>query len=131
MTANNCWSLLVFALMASAGVMAQATRPQKGYWAKPTEAQIIGKTCSNSGHVAINVGAQDLQTLFYSGRIFASVRCADGLFYQGCADGSWDPTGGFVTFNILWQDHKGKLKSELGGDARAASCLKVTNLAIQ
>src|SRR5215469_5963933 len=95
-------SLLVFGLVAAVGVMAQTTRPQ--HFAEPSVEQIAGKAC-DSPSVTINVGEQDAQTLFYTGRIFARTHCHDeNLWYQGCAEGSWDPTGTQVTYKILWQE---------------------------
>src|ERR1700758_325298 len=93
--------LLASGLMTAAGVMAQTTRPS--HFAKPAVEQIAGKACDDYSGVVVDVGEQDAQTLFYSGRIFARTFCRNGrMWYQGCADASWDPTGTLVTYKILW-----------------------------
>jgi hypothetical protein len=79
--------------------------------AQPTLEQILGrKSCdTRTTPNGFEVHGQDPQTLFYSGRIYASTLCPDAdrngaTIYRACADASWDPTGAVVTFKILWKE---------------------------
>jgi len=66
--------------------------------------RIAGKACDNKTP-AVRVEKQDPQTLYYSGQAFARTYCeAESVWYQGCADVSWDPTGTKITYKIRWQE---------------------------
>jgi hypothetical protein len=105
--------LTLTGLLATAGVTAQQLKfpqPHMDNWVMPVQAQILDKsacpTATAPDRVVVN--GQDQQTLFYSGRVYATAYCFDAshtlLVYNGCADVSWDPTGTTFTYKVLWQD---------------------------
>ena len=103
--------------------------PQTDSWAKPTVAQIAGGSCSAQDSPQVRLLAQDPQTHYYSGRIWAISGCRDEkgmpFIYRGCADATWDPTGTSYTLKVLWQEkqslpiqgenHRGKGEGCLSG----------------
>jgi len=91
-------------LLAAETAVAQWVQPEPSHLATPDVAKIAGRACGKE-LPTVKVGGQDSQTLFYSGRAFARTRCDDeGVYYQGCADVSWDPTGTRITYKVLWQE---------------------------
>src|ERR1041384_5907882 len=109
----------VLALVAVVAASAQ-TVPLPQQFAKPTVEQITGKSFEPPRR-NVDTGEKDTQTTFYSAEIFARTYCrTEGVWYQGCATGSWDPTGTLVTYKVLWQEkvdkHKLKVQVEDEGD---------------
>jgi hypothetical protein len=57
----------------------------------------------------VEVRTQDPQTLFYTGRVYASTHCRSQdhnelRVYRGCAEATWDTGGNLVTYKILWRE---------------------------